>query len=408
MTKNLIDNFLFNINEQFEKNPKDDFLSVLRNKDFEIFNKKDILKNNFLNRLFDYSFINDTANQEDKESISNRENSIIFLNGSYLKNNIFDKNIEILDLNKAMQKYPLFLQKHFLQSLEVEKNIFCLLNTAFLNGIYINIKENTTISNPINIYNIITKDSSHKASRIFINVEKNVNASVNTIKIEKNLKPSFFNQLIDINLNNDSNLSIFQDSNACENAFYFDSIRAKVEKKSNLKIVNLTKNIKNLKQDYNIDLLEQNAGVSLYFLSHLINENQISANVKINHLNKETNSLFIYKSILNENSKFYLESNVYMNSIAKLSKSNQINKNIILDDLSTVTTKPNLEVFTDDVIATHGATTSNLDGEDMFYLKTRGFNEKKAQNILIFSFIKEILEQIEDKNIKEEKTKNYL
>jgi Fe-S cluster assembly protein SufD len=371
----------------FEKYSKNDFLKTLREKAFNTLLEKEPLFDPFFKNLLS----NFLLEKNKKENIEAKKNHIIFFNNEYVSSNI---DIEIIDLNKAAQKYP-YLKDYLKNSIEKETNLYSLLNTSFLSGIFINITKDVDIT----IENIITQNNFLRPNRIFINVEKNKKVNLTFSKTEQDIENSLVNEQIDVLLNENSSLDILEDIFE-KKAFYISNIRAKLLKKSNLKICNLSKNLKNLKTDYLIDLMDENAKIDLYILS-LLKNSKINKNIKINHLNKNTHSNYICKTILNDDSIFDLKALVYMNEIAKFSSSKQLNKNIILDDKSTVNTKPNLEIFTDDVIATHGATTSNFDGDELFYLKTKGFDQYEATNILIYSFIRDLIDKIDNKkNIK--------
>lgn len=376
-----------NLIKYFEKQSKKDFLKDFREKAFNSLLKKEGIYDIFFKNLLSNFLLKDNK----KENIKAKKNQIIFFNNEYIASNV---DVEIIDLNMAIKKH-FFLKEHLNNSIEKENNLYSLLNLSFLNGIFINISKDIEI----NIENIISQNNFLRPNAIVINIEKNIKANITFSKTEKDIKNSYVNEQINILLNENSTLNILEDLSE-KKAFYISNIRADLLNNSNLKIYNLSKNLKNLQTDYSINLLDTNAKIDLYILA-LLKNSKINKNILINHLKNNTYSNFICKTISSDNSIFNLDANVYMNKLAKLSSSKQLNKNIILDDSSTVNTNPNLEIFTDEVEATHGATTSNFDSEELFYLKTKGFDQIEATNILIYSFIRELIDKIDiKKNIK--------
>ena len=89
----------------------------------------------------------------------------------------------------------------------------------------------------------------------------------------------------------------------------------------------------------------------------------------------------------------------------------QLNNNLLLNDHAHADSKPNLEIFADDVKASHGATVGQLDAEQLFYMKTRGFSDETAKNLLVYGFCEQVVEMIPVSSLREEisvKARNYL
>jgi Fe-S cluster assembly protein SufD len=102
----------------------------------------------------------------------------------------------------------------------------------------------------------------------------------------------------------------------------------------------------------------------------------------------------VFKKSLDGFSKASFEGKIYVHKIAQKTQAFQLNNNLILNDGAKCDSKPNLEIFADDVKASHGATFGSLDDEQLFYLRARGISGKEAKNLLIQGFCFEIIEKI--------------
>jgi Fe-S cluster assembly protein SufD len=129
----------------------------------------------------------------------------------------------------------------------------------------------------------------------------------------------------------------------------------------------------------------------LYFLkgnTHVDNHTVVD-NVKPNCLSNE-----LYKGIVDDNATAVFNGKIYVQKDAQKTNAFQSNKNILLSETATVNTKPQLEIFADDVKCSHGCTVGQLDEESMFYLRSRGITEASAKSLLVHAFAIDVLEHI--------------
>jgi Fe-S cluster assembly protein SufD len=123
-------------------------------------------------------------------------------------------------------------------------------------------------------------------------------------------------------------------------------------------------------------------------------------NVVICHHEPHATSMQLFKGVLTDQSKSSFQGKIYVAQKAQKTQAYQLNNNLVLSRSAEAHSKPNLEIFADDVKASHGATVGKLDPEQLFYLKTRGFSEQQAQNTLISGFLQEVVACIPMQNEK--------
>jgi Fe-S cluster assembly protein SufD len=113
------------------------------------------------------------------------------------------------------------------------------------------------------------------------------------------------------------------------------------------------------------------------------------------------NSNELYKGVVDGNSTATFNGKIFVRKDAQKTNAFQSNKNILLSDDSTVNTKPQLEIYADDVKCSHGTSTGKLDEEKIFYLRARGLSETSAKKLLMFAFASEVLNTIEIEPLRE-------
>jgi Fe-S cluster assembly protein SufD len=150
----------------------------------------------------------------------------------------------------------------------------------------------------------------------------------------------------------------------------------------------------NCRSTFRVALAGEGASIKLQGLWRLKNSEQTAIRVMMEHLAPHCHSLQKFKGVLSDTSKSHFEGKILVRPIAQKTEAYQINNNLLLGEYALARSKPNLEIFADDVKASHGATTSQVDKEHLFYLKSRGLSESLAKELLVTGFCQEILNQI--------------
>ena len=169
----------------------------------------------------------------------------------------------------------------------------------------------------------------------------------------------------------------------------FQAIRATLKRDSKSKAVLLGKR---LRTSIHVELVEENSEAELYGLAQLEGDGEAHIHARIEHMAPHTRSRQHFKSVVKDESRYSFEGKIYVHSEAQKTEAYQLNNNLILTDGASANAKPNLEIFADDVKASHGSTTGQLSKEALFYLRSRGLSVEEAQRWLIGGFCKEILD----------------
>jgi Fe-S cluster assembly protein SufD len=116
----------------------------------------------------------------------------------------------------------------------------------------------------------------------------------------------------------------------------------------------------------------------------------------------------LYKGILDDQSTGVFNGKVFVHREAQKTNAYQSNGNILLTDDATINSKPELEIYADDVRCSHGSTTGELDEEALFYLRTRGLSAESAKHILVAAFIGDVLDKIENESVRQQLDQAFL
>ena len=153
----------------------------------------------------------------------------------------------------------------------------------------------------------------------------------------------------------------------------------------------------------NLQLALDGEGIESHMFGLYLLENDTLADnhTVVDHKKANSFSNELYKGIMDGNSKGVFNGKIYVRPNAQKTNAFQANRNILLTDKATINTKPQLEIWADDVKCSHGCTTGQLDDEAMFYLQTRGINKETARAMMLYAFAGEILDNINHPELKD-------
>lgn len=145
-----------------------------------------------------------------------------------------------------------------------------------------------------------------------------------------------------------------------------------------------------------VNQLEEGCATEIYALENLHGEEQVTAETHITHAVGGGTSNQLIKFVLDENARGHFIGDLKIAPDAQQTEAHQTNRNLLLSETAEMRTQPQLEIYADDVKATHGASTGQLDEAALFYMQQRGIDKQKARQLLVNAFMKEVLDQIPD------------
>lgn len=341
----------------------------------------------------------------DKESLSSflleNHDHLIFINGALrLDLSSFSSDMEIVSLEKAMSSFAIFLQNKLVKSLKEDTDPFSLLNFIFhKSGAFVYVPSNMNFEKPLQILNLtagLVPGSFASMPRVqgVIGKGSSLNITLTSHHIGE-YEHHWSIPVLDIVQEENSHVKVVDSLNYPSENWYFGSYHYQLKKNASLKTIDLTSGAKVSRRDYQISLDEPYADARAYGLSYLTQKSQSHTHVLMRHLAETCTSSQLFKTILDDESVSSFEGKIYVHSKAQKTESYQLNRNLILSEKAKAHTKPNLEIFADDVKASHGATIGQLSSEDLFYMQSRGVSLQEAKRLCIQGFLAEILQEVD-------------
>ena len=313
------------------------------------------------------------------------------------------QGLEIMPLKEAFKQNNEALANNFGKHLFAEKDAFAALNTAFAeNGAYIHIKRNTSVAKPIVLLYITTgSDELTYHPRNLIVAEENCEVNVIECFTSLNKGNAFINQSSEVVVEKNARFNYFKLQNESESTYHIDNTQVVQHRDSLFNAYTFTFDGALIRNNLNIALEEEHCEAHMYGLYLTHGKTHVDNHTVVDHKEPNSFSNEIYKGIVNDHSKGVFNGKIFVRQPAQKTNAFQSNKNILLSDNATVNTKPQLEIWADDVKCSHGCTTGQLDDESLFYLRSRGISEQKARNILLHAFASDVLEHVSISFLKE-------
>lgn len=317
------------------------------------------------------------------------EHFIVFANGRFRPElSKLPPKVVILPLQDALKTYGPFLQGRLSKCIKDENDPFAVLNLALQQeGVFCYLPPKLKLEKPLQIIFYGTGASSYHPARLnlFCSSESELK-TVSTI-----IGDGVHHISMDVALEERSHFSHFENSKA---NILLSDFKATLKSSSMLKHLSLTTSGILTRNRLRLALLGENADALLQGLWNLSENHQCHTHVYVEHVAPSCQSLQKYKGVLKGQSQSSFEGKIYVHPEAQKTQAYQLNHNLLLSDAAIANAKPNLEIFADDVKASHGATMSEVDDEQLFYLQSRGLTKESARNLLIQGFIQEIMNQV--------------
>ena len=297
------------------------------------------------------------------------------------------EGVVCLPLDEAMRSYGVFLQNRILRTLKEESDPFAALNGAFQGrGCFLYAPPQMRRAEPIFIRQFFSAERM-ATPRLMVYLGRQ-----SRLELIQRLDGAYFcNAQTDAVVDEGAELVFLDALGASETSHVFHAIRASLKRDSRFAAHLYSEGAALARTSIKVQLLEENGEALLQGLARLDGALQNHIHALVEHLAPRTRSRQHFKGILKGKSCSSFEGKIYVHPLAQKTEAYQLNNHLLLSDQAQAYAKPNLEIFADDVQASHGATVSQLDAEDLFYLRSRGLPREEAQNRLIEGFCRELI-----------------
>ncbi|MBA3242546.1 MAG: Fe-S cluster assembly protein SufD [Acidobacteria bacterium] len=339
---------------------------------------------------------------------ADQKSRLVFVNGAYrpdLSTLELPEGVVAADLRESLAgEHELLLRRHLAGSGEYEMDAFRSLNTAFMDGgALLFIPKGVRVETPIRLLFLSAPASEDAASfpRVVVVAERESEATIIESYAGVEGAPTYLtNAVVQVTVGEGARLTHYKVQDEGARAFHIGATRADVGRGSFYDLTTITLGAQLSRHGIEVVLDEEGAECAVDGLYLVGTGQHADTHSLIDHRKAHCTSRQNYKGILDGKSRAVFNGRVFVHKDAQQTDAVQSNKNLLLSPEARVDTKPQLEIYADDVKCAHGATVGQLEEEELFYLLSRGLHMELARNLLTYGFAEEIVEKIKIDSIR--------
>ncbi|HVS27548.1 MAG TPA: Fe-S cluster assembly protein SufD [Burkholderiales bacterium] len=303
--------------------------------------------------------------------------------------------ILISNLAQGGSAHGAVMEAHLARHARFENDVFCALNTAFLHdGAWVVIKNNTNYPTPIHLLFIATQKETVAYPRCLVVAEQGSRCTLVEEYVSLNEEVHFTNAVTEIVVGENARITHTRLQNESRNSFHIAHCTATLAKDAHYACDTVTLGARLSRYNLNVVQAAEGARCTLDGLALISGRQLADTHSFIDHTQPHGASRQLHKCIVGGAAHAVFNGKIMVRPGAQLIDSAQSSRNLLLSDKAHVDTKPQLEIFADDVKCAHGATVGQLDAEEVFYLRSRGLDEAEARSLLTYAFAAEIIDKI--------------
>ncbi len=334
---------------------------------------------------------------------------LIFINGQYSMTlssvHGLPDGVRVSNLMAALVADSESIKKQVGQCALTEDNAFAALNQAFFtDGGFVQVPAGVSVADPIQFIFIATTQQAGESiqPRNLIVAGANCRATVIESYISTDDTAYFTNAVTEIVAGENAALEHVKYQDEADAAFHLSTIAAQLGRASNVSVHSFALGAKLSRTNIRTKLAGEGLECILNGLYLTRGEQLADHHMIVEHAQPHCASHEYFNGILDDKSRGVFHGRILVREIAQKTDAKQTNKNLLLSDDATADTKPQLEIYADDVKCTHGATIGQLNAESIFYLRARGIGVDNARRMLIHAFAGEIIARVKHDSVREE------
>jgi Fe-S cluster assembly protein SufD len=326
---------------------------------------------------------------------------LVFVNGYYARElsslGSLPEGVKAGSLAATLNADPALVKPHLARYASYQGHPFVALNTAFMaDGAFVYIPQDKVIEEPIHLLFVSTTHEkpivSHPRNLIVVDNDSQATIVESYVSLENDVYCT--NVVSEICGGENAIITHYRLQQESQEAFHIATVQAHLQRSSNFSSHSIALGGALVRNDVNAVLAGEGSECTLNGLYMVTGHQQVDNHTRIDHEKPHCSSRELYKGILDGKSKGIFNGKIYVHKAAQKTDAKQTNKNLLLSEDAVINTKPQLEIYADDVKCTHGSTIGQLDQDAMFYLRSRGIGPQAARRLLAYAFASEIITQI--------------
>ena len=314
------------------------------------------------------------------------------------------KGVKISSLAAQLAQDLASIKQHLGRYLNTERDAFAALNSAFIeDGVYIEVPKGVTVETPIYALFITvtsaTPTMNHPRNLIVAGENSQVTIVEDYVSLGEGT--SFSNTATELVVGDNANASHYLVVREGKSAYNFSTLRIQQERSANVATHSLLLGGALIRNNVHPVLAGEGTECLINGLFMANGRQHMDNYMLVEHASPHCNSRQFYNGILNGQARGVFHGRIIVHKDAQKTDAKQTNRNLLLSDNAQIDTKPQLEIYADDVKCTHGATIGQVDENALFYLRSRGLDEASARDLLLLAFANECLDRMNSPQVRE-------
>jgi Fe-S cluster assembly protein SufD len=330
------------------------------------------------------------------------DHRLTFINGQHSRplsqTKSLPEGVIVRSLADALSERTEGLAPHLARYADPDAHGFTALNTAFMaDGAYVHVPRNTVLEHPIHLLFVTTTQEEELFThpRILIVAEEGAQASVIESYVHLGSSVYFTNALTEAVVGQNASIDHYKVQREHPKAFHIATLQVHQERDSQFTSHSASLGGLLVRNDINTALAAEGAHCTLNGLYMVGGRQHVDYHTSIHHLKPHCTSRECYKGVLSGRARGVFNGRIYVHPHAQKSDAEQANDNLLLSQDAEIDTKPQLEIYADDVKCAHGATVGQLDERMVFYLRSRGIDQDVARGLLTYGFAGDIVDRMD-------------
>ena len=336
--------------------------------------------------------------------------TLVFVDGAYSEalssTTATGRGVRVGSLSDALKADSPLLERHLARHAPIEASPFTALSTAFMrDGSFVHVQRNVELARPVHLVFLTTSKAAGAVThpRNLLVVEAGARASVIESYVTLAEGASYWtNAVTEVVAGANSWIEHTRIQRESERAYHIGLTHVEQERDSHYRSFSLAMGGALARHNLTARLNGENVETLMYGLYLTRGQQVVDNHTAIHHDQPNCRSWEVYKGVLDGHSRAVFNGKVFVKPEAQKTDAKQTNRNLLLSDNAKVDTKPQLEIFADDVKCTHGATVGRLDDIALFYARSRGVPSAVAQLLLTYAFAAEVTSEVVLEPVREE------
>jgi Fe-S cluster assembly protein SufD len=305
----------------------------------------------------------------------------------------------------ANKEFATVIRQSFERGAAAVNGFVALNNALFVEGLFLQLEPNAVVETPIQLLFVTeTADGNQPAAspRVLVHAGANSSATIVESYASNGDGAYLTNAVIDFEIEDSAQIRHYKVQRESSKGFHIATTNASLGTKAKYETTSINLGGAISRHDIDVTMDHEGAECAVDGLYMVEGDQHTDTHSVIDHRQPHCTSRQLYKGILDGKSRAVFNGKVFVRHGAQQTDAQQTNKNLLLSQEAQVDTKPQLEIYADDVKCTHGAAIGQLDEDELFYLESRGINPALAKNMLTYGFAEEVIERIKIDSIKRE------